>query len=277
MFTIKDGVLIKYCGKGGCVQVPEGVIEIADGVFAESLDLTFNIGVNHFEPRNAENAEINEVILPRSLKKIGNSAFYGCQKLTKINIPVNVETIGIEAFAGCVSLREIYFDAKRCEADYIHSYSSLRPINAFASSGQNENGIKLTVGKNVEQFPDSVFVMTQFSHSLNYKVPVHLYLYPEGFPKITELCFEDGLNPDVVCQICASLDCYFCPNFLQVVQISSDNRFDIFDVIKNLLLANKQEKQLFSLPLPPLKGAWSGRTVTLQYNYLSELSCKYRI
>lgn len=77
----------------GYFSLTELVIEadidfIGDGVFFNSKNLT-------------------SIILPNSLKKIGNYAFEKCSNLTHITIPENVTTIGFSAFANCTNLKEI--------------------------------------------------------------------------------------------------------------------------------------------------------------------------
>lgn len=42
-----------------------------------------------------------EIILPNSIKKIGDNAFDGCGSLNNINIPNEVKSIGYSAFGGC--------------------------------------------------------------------------------------------------------------------------------------------------------------------------------
>lgn len=56
-FVIVDGVLIAYNGEGGDIVIPEGVVEIADEAFYG-------------------NNNINTVVFPTTLKKIGTSAFH---------------------------------------------------------------------------------------------------------------------------------------------------------------------------------------------------------
>ena len=46
------------------------------------------------------------VELGKNCKKIGNSAFFGCGKLTEIDLS-EVETIGVSAFSGCTELRKV--------------------------------------------------------------------------------------------------------------------------------------------------------------------------
>ena len=48
-----------------------------------------------------------EVILPKSLKEIGDYAFNNCDNLVSVNIPNSVTSIGDRAFYGCKSLTSI--------------------------------------------------------------------------------------------------------------------------------------------------------------------------
>ena len=48
-----------------------------------------------------------EVVLPKSLKEIGDYAFYNCYNLVSVNIPDSVTSIGEYAFDGCTSLTSI--------------------------------------------------------------------------------------------------------------------------------------------------------------------------
>ena len=50
---------------------------------------------------------LEEVILPDSIKKIGDSAFGGWQKLEKIVMPASLEELGEYVFKGCDSLEEV--------------------------------------------------------------------------------------------------------------------------------------------------------------------------
>ena len=53
------------------------------------------------------NTQIEKVVLPKTLKKIGDYTFYSFEKMSKINIPEGVESIGKSAFLGCESLKSI--------------------------------------------------------------------------------------------------------------------------------------------------------------------------
>lgn len=47
--------------------------------------------------------------VPEGIKVIGNGAFYGCRRLTKVILPPSVETIEVEAFNKCRGMYEIVF------------------------------------------------------------------------------------------------------------------------------------------------------------------------
>ena len=61
-----------------------------------------------------------EVVLPKSLKEIGDYAFYICYNLVSVNIPVGVTSIGKSAFDGCRSLTSVHITdlAAWCNIDF---------------------------------------------------------------------------------------------------------------------------------------------------------------
>ncbi|MBQ3370737.1 MAG: leucine-rich repeat protein [Mogibacterium sp.] len=77
------------CTKLTSFTVPDGVTELADSFFSMS--------------------EVTEVILPDSLKVIGQGAFRNCSKLTSITLPASLETIQSTAFMYCTGLKTIEF------------------------------------------------------------------------------------------------------------------------------------------------------------------------
>ncbi|WP_373245506.1 leucine-rich repeat domain-containing protein [Lacrimispora indolis] len=75
------------------VEIPEGVVEIADSAFEGQT-------------------KIREIIIPDSVKRIGKCAFRHCDSLEKLYIPDSVEKIAYSAFGDCKSLQEIVIDGE---------------------------------------------------------------------------------------------------------------------------------------------------------------------
>lgn len=84
-FVIENGVLKKYAGSDSEAVIPEGVETIGSFAF---------VGV----------ASIVNVIVPSSVTKIENSAFWRCKSIKSIKIKGLVKEIGENAFRECVSL-----------------------------------------------------------------------------------------------------------------------------------------------------------------------------
>lgn len=95
-FVVVDGVLVKYNGNRKKIDLtdikdknnkPVKIKEIGDNVFY--------------------NSDLEEIILPDSLEKIGDCAFHDCKKLKKIKIPDTVNNIGVACFCYCVKLESV--------------------------------------------------------------------------------------------------------------------------------------------------------------------------
>ena len=107
----ENGVLTAYNGSGGDVVVPDGIVSIGEGVFANRSDLTgielpdSVISIRDFAFAFCSNLE--SVAFSDSLESIGISAFVDCYGLTSIEIPDSVTSIGNHAFAGCENIESI--------------------------------------------------------------------------------------------------------------------------------------------------------------------------
>ncbi|MDD3794580.1 MAG: leucine-rich repeat protein [Lachnospiraceae bacterium] len=68
---------------------------------------------------------IEEIILPKTLKAIGDYAFYGCRKLRSLHIPWGFQRLGGGAFVACNQIRRLHFSMEsaektpRCLKDFI--------------------------------------------------------------------------------------------------------------------------------------------------------------
>ncbi len=133
-----------------------------------------------------------ELTLPESYNGnnygISQYAFYKRDDITKVTIPDGVTSIGNSAFGDCVALSEINFNATAMK-------SLSQNNNAFAFAGQNGDGIKVTIGKNVTQIPAYLF------DSANY---------------ITSVVFEEG-------SVCEAIRNYAFRNCSSLLSITIPN------------------------------------------------------
>ena len=79
--------MAQFAIKNGEGIIPQGIIEIRAGAFFGGT--------------------LQSVIIPNSVKKIGEHAFQDCSSLQPITIPNSVTEIGESAFAGCSSLQSV--------------------------------------------------------------------------------------------------------------------------------------------------------------------------
>lgn len=93
------------------VVLPDGVVEIADGVFRSRKSLKkivipegcTKIGQSVFR----DCAALEEVVLPESATAIGDYCFKNCTSLKRIVLPSKTKRLSQEVFAGCSSLETI--------------------------------------------------------------------------------------------------------------------------------------------------------------------------
>lgn len=115
-FEIEDGVLIKYCGPGGQVVIPEGVTGIGNSAFRDCAALTgvtLPNSVTHIEDHAFTGcAALASVTIPGSVETICFGAFSGCVSLKRVTIPDSVKRIYFSAFAGCTALEEVKLPTK---------------------------------------------------------------------------------------------------------------------------------------------------------------------
>lgn len=123
-FDIKDNVLIKYRGKKSNVIVPDGIVEIGDSAFKESMT-------------------VGSITLPNSVKIIGEEAFKSCVRLWQINLPEGLTTIKDRAFNYVTTIKSITFP------------SSLKHIGkeAFSFNGFYE----ITIPSSIKELKSKTF------------------------------------------------------------------------------------------------------------------------
>lgn len=106
-FAVAGNILISYKGNGGFVQIPDGIAGIADAFYSDSSvetvvipDSVKYIGEYAFESCS----ELRCVIFGDQLETIGNEAFYDCGKITTLFLPNTLKKIDDSAFEHCSSL-----------------------------------------------------------------------------------------------------------------------------------------------------------------------------
>ncbi len=129
----KRNVLIAYCSKESACSIPNGVICIGKGAFAECQSL-----VSIEIPKSVTSIEdsafygctsLSSITIPDGVKSIGDSTFYGCESLSTIEIPDSVISIGKNAFYNCTSLIKIAISAniKSISRNAFYGCTSLSP------------------------------------------------------------------------------------------------------------------------------------------------------
>lgn len=94
--------LIDYVGDNYMLSVPEGVTNIYSFAFYSEF--------SSFEGEHLTMNNISSIILPNSVKTIGEYALGWCDTLERITIGSNLESIGRGALFNCENLEHIYYD-----------------------------------------------------------------------------------------------------------------------------------------------------------------------
>lgn len=156
------------------IVLEEGLTEIPDSTFSRS--------------------DIAEVVLPSTITKIGDGAFYNCTNLKRINLGDNLNFVGESAFKGCVSLEELYL-GHSFQTSYVSSFSGLSGLKKVILNCNNVpdnetmqywylldtktvNGLEFVIGKDVEVAP--YFNLFEYNGSIN------------EFNTVSTVTFEDG-------------------------------------------------------------------------------------
>ena len=100
-FSVADGILTKYNGPGGAVNIPSNVQKIGGSAFQD-------------------NESVTSVSIPEGCFAIEDGAFDGCINMKTVSLPNTLTSIGTLAFARCKSL------------EYVHLPSGLETIKGGA-------------------------------------------------------------------------------------------------------------------------------------------------
>ena len=145
------------------IIIPASVAEIGHEAFSGCSQLTSIIvdeGNKIYDSRENCNAIIetatntliagcNNTSIPLSVTKIGDEAFYNCDKINTLTIHSSVTEIGHKAFSGCSQLTSIIVDAKN------QTYDSRENCNAIIETATNS----LILGCKNTSIPGSVAII----------------------------------------------------------------------------------------------------------------------
>lgn len=130
--------------------------------------------------------ELVRIVLPDSLKKIGNSCFSGCSNLAKINVPKSLEVLGTDAFYDTAWLNNMPDNSPVEFGQWLYTYKGkMTPNSAVLPSESSPNaskfsGVKIYLDK-FKYFSRGVF---KNQGNLVYAE------FPGGFPLIQESLFD---------------------------------------------------------------------------------------
>ena len=96
--TTKEATVIRdpYSSCSGTIVLPDEV------VYEDVTYKVTRLGNSVFA-----NMPVTSVVIPNTVKSIGDYVFEGCTDLTSVIIPTSVTSIGARAFSGCVKLENI--------------------------------------------------------------------------------------------------------------------------------------------------------------------------
>ena len=154
-----------YDLSGGTLTVYDGTTEIPDRAFMNKTD-------------------IQKVILPESLRTIGNQAFQGCTNLDEIDLPEGLTRIGYCAFEQCSDLEEVTLPASLTDFDN----SSGAPFNNCASL----KAVKVVKGNQSYKSVDGVLFTADGTELCQYPAGKEetTYAVPDGTETIGRSSFK---------------------------------------------------------------------------------------
>ena len=182
----KEGHSLEKSGYCSVCDLPvastEGITyEISeDGTYAKVTDYTGestrviiddtykNVPVTLISAEAFHRSALTSIVIPESVKEIGDRAFYYCENLTKINIPASIEKIGFRTFVNCVSLTEIKVDEKNAVYKDIDGILYTKDGKTLVSYALGKEDISFTVPFGVEIIANGAFSCSQSLTSIEF-------------------------------------------------------------------------------------------------------------
>ena len=154
-----------------------------------------------------ERKDVKEIVLPDSLKSIGNQCFMGCENLVKISVPKSLESVGTEAFERTGWFNSFADGSVVQFGDFLYSFKGQMAPNSAIFGSHNSPKESYFSGDKVYLSDYSHFSKGVFRNQSN-------LVYAE-FPE------SMSVIPGSFLEGCSSLESVSLPSSLKVIEESS--------------------------------------------------------
>lgn len=154
-----------------------------------------------------ERKDVKEIVLPDSLKSIGNQCFMGCENLVKISVPKSLESVGTEAFERTGWFNSFADGSVVQFGDFLYSFKGQMAPNSAIFGSHNSPKESYFSGDKVYLSDYSHYSKGAFRNQKN-------LVYAE-FPE------SMSVIPGSFLEGCSSLESISLPSSLKVIEESS--------------------------------------------------------
>lgn len=121
-------------------------------------------------------ALVKSITMPNSVVKIGDRAFYDCQKLEMLSLPEHLEEVGSEICADCINLSEVVLPVSLTLSDNFAGFVGCYNLEKFSGATASADGRCLVVNKQLYAFAPK---------------DMQEYAIPEGITAVADRSFAE--------------------------------------------------------------------------------------
>ena len=149
-------------------------------------------------PAGAETGDIDMLVLPDEMKRIGNKAFAGNTSLKTVIVPNTVTSIGSKAFANCTGIEEVVL-ASRTISIAEDAFEGCGDIIFSAHNGSDAELFALSNGYRCESLDDGSEYLARFDEMMSHRGFNPGVLMDDTFDSKCLIVRTDGTNrlPDI--------------------------------------------------------------------------------
>ena len=181
------GIKIKVNGNS-IVTIEDNTLEIPNEIDGK---IVTKINNNAFEGWNSNNTQglINSIVIPTSVKRIGDYAFEKFRNITSFTIGKNVEKIGNGIFAECTNLETITVENENTNFEIVDGVLFNKDKTRLITYPANKDGDSYTIPNTVTEIAPNAFqgcakLKTITLNSNISKIPAHAF---EGCSSLTTI------------------------------------------------------------------------------------------